>query len=396
MNLKLFFSLILSCSLLSVSLYEDATIVQPVSAEPSEKMFQMSVAKGEVAELSARQFEIRLGLEDGDLAGITITSLPKSGSLILDGARLSEFSRLTREELDRLCFVPGESAVRSGFSFLPDCADRSAATLYVCVTDDLPSPPQAEDICLSTWSDVGIQACPFPDSQIQPAFVHITRSPQKGVAQTDGQSISYLPFRKAVGEDCFSYVLVDAFGNLSNEATVTVTIQENKNHFSFSDMAGHAEEAAAITLHQSGILCGEKIGDAWYFHPDSVMTRGQFLICLLAAKGVSPADQAVIQTGLANDRDLPLWIKPYLQTAIRQKIITETVFFPGEPVSVLEAEELLRRSFDPSWKKAAFSSLLTALGKSSFQALSPDQADTFLTRADCAVLLSKMTNNFPS
>ena len=199
-----------------------------------------------------------------------------------------------------------------------------------------------------------------------------------------------------MGEDCFSYVLVDAFGNLSDEATVTVTIQENKNHFSFSDMAGHAEEAAAITLHQSGILCGEKIGDAWYFHPDSVMTRGQFLICLLAAKGVSPADQAVIQTGLANDRDLPLWIKPYLQTAIRQKIITETVFFPGEPVSVLEAEELLRRSFDPSWKKAAFSSLLTALGKSSFQALSPDQADTFLTRADCAVLLSKMTNNFPS
>ena len=111
----------------------------------------------------------------------------------------------------------------------------------------------------------------------------------------------------------------------------------------------------SITLHQNDILCGEKIGDDWYFHPDNTMTRGQFLICLLAAKNTPLTEQAVIQTNLSNDRELSLWIKPYLQTAIQQKIITESTFSPDEPISFSEAEELLHRTFDPSWKKSALS-----------------------------------------
>ena len=109
----------LSCALLSAPLYEDDPLIQPASADPSESFYQMSIAKGEVAELSARQLEIRLGLEDGELMGITVTALPDNGSLILDGVRVGEFSQLTREELDRLCFVPGEGALRSGLFLYP-------------------------------------------------------------------------------------------------------------------------------------------------------------------------------------------------------------------------------------------------------------------------------------
>ena len=394
--MKLFFSIMLSCALLSAPLYEDDPLIQPASADPSESFYQMSIAKGEVAELSARQLEIRLGLEDGELMGITVTALPDNGSLILDGVRVGEFSQLTREELDRLCFVPGEGALRSGFSFIPNCPTRTTATLSVSVEDELPSPPQAEDILLRTWSDVGIQTASLFDSETQTASIHITRSPQMGVAKTDGQSLSYQPFTGLSGEDQFSYVLMDAYGNLSTEATVSVTIQENKNGFSFADMVGRPETAAAITLHQNNILCGEKIGDAWYFHPDSAMTRGQFLICLLAAKNTPLTEQAVIQTSLSNDRELPLWIKPYLQTAIQQKIITESSFSPDEPISFSEAAELLHRTFDPSWKKSAFSSFFTALGQSSERVFAPVIDQTPLTRADCAILISEMTNNFPT
>ena len=119
--MKFFFSIMLSCTLLSSPFYEEQPLIQPASADLSESFYQMSVAKGEVAELSARQLEIRLGLEEGELLGITITALPDNGSLVLDGARISEFSQLTREELDRLCFVPEENALCSGFSFIPNC-----------------------------------------------------------------------------------------------------------------------------------------------------------------------------------------------------------------------------------------------------------------------------------
>ena len=126
------------------------------------------------------------------------------------------------------------------------------------------------------------------------------------------------------------------------------------------------------------------------------MTRGQFLICLLAAKNTPLTEQAVIQTNLSNDRELSLWIKPYLQTAIQQKIITESTFSPDEPISFSEAEELLHRTFDPSWKKSAFSSFFTAFGTSSEKMFPTVLDQTPLARADCAVLLSEMTNNFPS
>lgn len=129
--MKFFFSIMLSCTLLSSPFYEEQPLIQPASADLSESSYQMSVAKGEVAELSARQLEIRLGLEEGELLGITITALPDNGSLVLDGARISEFSQLTREELDRLCFVPGENALRSGFLFIPNCPSRATATLSV-------------------------------------------------------------------------------------------------------------------------------------------------------------------------------------------------------------------------------------------------------------------------
>ena len=218
----------------------------------------MSVAKGEVAELSARQLEIRLGLEEGELLGITITALPDNGSLVLDGARISEFSQLTREELERLCFVPEENALCSGFSFIPNCPSHATATLSVHVADELPTPPQAARYLLHTWSDIGIKL-PLCLTQKHKPPLSTSPAAHKGRGQ-NRWTIFHLPaFHRSCGEDQFSYVLMDAYGNLSAEATVSVTIQENKNNFSFADMIGRPETAAAITLHQNDILCGEKI-----------------------------------------------------------------------------------------------------------------------------------------
>ncbi|MDD3193992.1 MAG: Ig-like domain-containing protein [Oscillospiraceae bacterium] len=389
------FSLLLSCALLSGTVYGEEPLIQPVSAEQMESVYQMAIVKGKAAELSARQLEIRLGLPEGELEGITITDLPDSGGLFLDGARLSEFSQLSREELDRLCFLPGESALQASFSFIPDCSNRTTATLSITVADQLPAAPSADDLSLRTWSGIFVQTAPLFEGDTQTAAVRMTRAPQKGVAKTDGITFSYQPFSGLSGEDSFSYVLEDAYGNLSDEATVSVTIQENANGFFFADMAGRSEAAAAITLHKNDILCGEKIGAGWYFHPDVVMTRGQFLICLLSAKNTPLPAQAVIRTGLSNDGELPLWLKPYLQSALGQKILTENAFHPEEPITSQEADRLLHRAFDPTWQKSALSSLFAAMGQMD-QDPATAPGKTPLTRAACAEMLVEMTNNFPS
>lgn len=390
-----FFCFALSFLLAPAPLYEDTPLIQPVSADPAENFSQIAVCKDEIWEFSARQLEIRLGLEEGTLPGITVTSLPDNGRLILDGVPVSEFSQLSREELDRLCFVPGEKARFSGFSFIPDCADRSTAAFSIVVEDQVPAPPQARDLQLYTWSDVPTGSLCLVQDQTQGLFVHITRPPKNGMVRTDGPSLTYLPFSGVDGEDSFSYVLVDRFGNFSNEAAAAVTIEKNKNDFYFSDLAGRPEAAAAITLHKKSILCGEKVGESWYFYPDDPVSCGQFLICLLAAKNTPIGADTAAPTGLSNDNDLPLWLKPYVKSAIDEKFLTETVFSPDEQISLAQAKQMLHRAYDPAWQKTALSAAAAALGQKEEQAGDP-QADVPLTRAAFAVMLAEMSNNFPS
>lgn len=394
--LNAFYSLFLSFLLAPIPFYEDTPLIQPVSADSSENSSQISVCREEVLELSARQLEIRLGLEEGQLPGITITSLPDNGRLILDGVPVSEFSQLSREELDRLCFVPGEKNRLSDFSFIPDCSNRSTATLSIAVEDQIPQPPQAKDLQLYTWSDVSTGSYRLSDGLAQALSIRITKSPQKGIVQTDGLSLSYLPFSGISGQDSFSYVLMDSYGNFSAEATATVTIQENKNGFSFADLVGRPEAASAITLHKNSILCGEKVGENWYFYPDESMNYGQFLICLLAAKNTPISSQTIPSTGLSNDGSLPLWIKPYLKSAIDAKIITETSFSPDETITLRQADAILHRAFDLSLQKSASSALYTALGTAAESFSANLEEDVPLTRAALAVMLTEMTNNFPS
>ncbi|MCI9405982.1 MAG: hypothetical protein HFK04_03600 [Oscillospiraceae bacterium] len=393
--MKTLFSLFLSFLLIPAPLYEDTPFIQPVSADSSENFSHISVCKDEIWELSARQLEIRLGLEEGKLPGIIVTALPDNGRLILDGVPVSEFSQLSREELDRLCFVPGEKTRFSGFSFIPDCADRSTATLSIAVEDQVPAPPQARDLQLYTWSDVPTGSFSLLQDQTQELFVHITQSPQKGIVRTDGLSLTYLPFSGIHGQDSFSYVLVDRYGNFSTEATAMVNIEKNKNGFVFSDLIGRPEAASAITLHKKSILCGEKVGESWYFYPDDPISCGQFLICLLAAKN-TPISSDSVQTGLSNDEALPLWLKPYLKSAMDAKFLTETSFLPDEYISLAQAKTILHRAFDSSSQKIAFSSAVTALGPAANIGPASPEENTPLTRAAFAVMLAEMTNNFPS
>lgn len=403
--MKHFLCLFLTFCLLFTPAFAEEPLIQPAVATAEQSFYQLSVQKGGVVELSARELEIRLGLEEGQLKGLTITALPDNGNLILDGVRLSEFSQLTREELDHLCFVPSQTAVMSGFSFIPDCPDRSTATLSVAVTEEEQIIPKATDLSLRTWSNIPIQSTDLAGLDPQTTTIHITRAPRLGVAKIVGETISYQSFTGLSGADQFCYVLMDASGNLSQEATVEVQIEKNPSNFSFADMDGRAEAASAMTAHKIGVLCGEKAGGAWYFYPDSTMTQAQFLISLLAASGTPVSSNRVIRTSLQNDGDIPMWFKPYIQAAVDKKILTESVFFPNDSIPEEYAKLLLQHAGSSPMQKSLWAALALAIGPDGQQKSAQKEASTcaktdtppvLLTRAKCAVLLTDPSNNFPS
>ncbi len=105
----------------------------PIQME--SRVYPMVLPRGGTIPLSAEYFEMRLGLPAGEIAAITIVSLPVQGSgrLMLDGVEVQVHDTIFRSELDRLCYVQDEGALAASsgwFSFIPLC--RSELNKNMC------------------------------------------------------------------------------------------------------------------------------------------------------------------------------------------------------------------------------------------------------------------------
>lgn len=112
---------------------------------------------GNSVTLSAEYLEMRLGLPAGEIAAITITSLPKQsgGRLMLDGVEVQMYDTILRSELDRLCYVQDDSAQQAGagwFSFIPLCKESTkiCATFQIGQQLDTAQRPLVQDVFCCT------------------------------------------------------------------------------------------------------------------------------------------------------------------------------------------------------------------------------------------------------
>ncbi|MBQ9314689.1 MAG: S-layer homology domain-containing protein [Clostridia bacterium] len=97
-------------------------------------------------------------------------------------------------------------------------------------------------------------------------------------------TFSYTPDRDYLGTDTFSFKLTN--GTLfSNVAMVTITISENSAPvipFYYIDLQDHWVNYSASHLAARDIIVGEKIGNRYYFKPNTITTRQDFMLYLLA------------------------------------------------------------------------------------------------------------------
>lgn len=172
--------------------------------------------------------------------------------------------------------------------------------------------------------------------------------PKKGSAMVseDGQ-FTYSPNEKKKGKDSFTYVAVDAVGNVSEEATVKITIEKQSTNVTYSDMEGNSAHYAALRLAEEGIFVGETIGDCCFFNPDLVVSRGEFLAMCLNASGEEILED-ITRTGFADDEEISMWLKPYVTTALLNGTIKGVrsdegglIFAADEPIIVAQAAVIL-------------------------------------------------------
>jgi len=112
---------------------------------------------------------------------------------------------------------------------------------------------------------------------------------------------TYTPNQDVTGVDSFAFKANDGTED-SNVTNVVVTIKEGgepsipAERGLYIDLWGHWAEEAANNMTNANIFLGEKVGEDYYFYPNRVMNRAEFLVFANSVLGVS---------GSETDYDLP-------------------------------------------------------------------------------------------
>ena len=291
---------------------------------------------------------------DGVL-GYFLTSVPteEDALLCLGARRLRAGDVIPVEDLPRLCLIPAEGAKEdAAVCFLPIGTDgtrqASVLTMHVRAAEDLP--PRALDLTLETYRNVpNAGVLRALDEEGGTLRFQLASKPKRGTVDLDPDgSFTYTPKKNKVGEDRFTFVAVDEAGNVSEPGTVRVRILKPSDAQTFADL-DPAEQFPALWLREAGLFGGEAVNGALDFGPDKPVTRGEFLTMVMAMEGIDP-EIGLQRSGFADEADAPLWMRPYLASALRRGIIrgssTEAglVFRPGAPVTAAEAAEMLART----------------------------------------------------
>ena len=213
--------------------------------------------------------------------------------------------------------------------------------------------PIAEDLTLKTYKGVAISsrfAAVDPEGDL--VTFQVVDSPARGqvaMDKNDPAAFTYTPYEGKKGRDTFTYVAIDAKGNMSKPATVKVAIQKQATTVSYSDLEGNPAHYAALRLAEAGVYTGRKVGELYCFDPDSTFTRQEFLAMAMTAAGKEPLS-GVTLTGFYDDGDISAWAKGYVSAALAVGTVEgsrngagQTVFVPGGAVTCAEAAVIIDR-----------------------------------------------------
>ena len=291
------------------------------------------------------------------IAGICITHLPdpKTGTVMLGSRVLRSGDILTAEQVAQMTFLPlkTEEDQTAVVTFLPIYEDRVApsTTMTISIRGKEDKAPVAENSALETYKNLPNEgALKVTDPEGGKLTYTVTRQPKRGqLEMREDGTFLYTPKKNKVGVDSFVYTAADPAGNVSREATVTVTVTKPTDAAQYTDTAGKSCRFAAEWMKNTGIFVSEAISGNRCFQPDKDVSRGEFLSMLVSVLELEP-DTEVSAAGIGEEA--PQWLKPYLAAAMRSGLLAGLpdvqTMDVNEPVTGAEAAVMLQNALDLS------------------------------------------------
>lgn len=298
------------------------------------------------------------------LVGICITGLPdvKTGTVMLGARVLRPGDILTAEQMAKMTFAPlrTEQDQEAVVTYLPIYENRvdTEATTVISIRGKTDQAPVAEDCAVETYKNLPNQGTlKVSDPEGQKLTYSVMRQPKRGSVEVraDGTFL-YTPKKNKVGVDSFTFTATDPAGNVSREATVTVSILKPGDSAQYTDTVGSSCRFEAEWMKNTGLFVGEQIGGSHCFREEKSVSKGDFLVMMVKTLGI-PVDEKATYTGYADQ--VPAWLQPYLAAAMRSGLtanlpVNETgALGLDEPTTGSEAAVMLQNAMDLSISASA-------------------------------------------
>ncbi len=346
-------------------------------------------------------------LPEGEAQGVFLCSVPQEDlcQLRLEGRVLRPGDVLAVSDLERVRVwsrAQDDTRVTVALRPIQDGHLLQTAQCDLQLRSGRDEAPVALDGSLETYRNIpnrgSLQATDDSDGAL---VYRLENKPRLGTVELeeDGGFV-YTPRKNKAGEDSFTFTVTDESGNVSQPATVRVTILQPTDAETFADLdpTGQFE---ALWLRQTGLFGGEEVSGRLCFGPEKTVTRGEFLCMAMDLAGIQP-QIGLLDSGFADQQSAAVWMQPYLVSAMRRGIVRGVScpdgqrFYPNRPVTGAEAAVMLTGALrlegsrsvsatDPAvpvWARGA----LSALGSLGLSVADPSAP---LTRAQAAAWLHR-------
>lgn len=292
---------------------------------------------------------------------ITLTALPpeSSGKMTLDGNPVSVNQQIRATSLSKLKFSPSKDTTEASFRFKSNgeyslcCIMRSIdsvnmAPIVNVVQAGTTSTSQGVG---SIWTQRDITVygtLSASDPEGDELTFEITKYPENGILKLTSAThgdYCYTPCDGITGEDTFTYIVRDEWGNYSDEASVVVKIDKMASDIVLADMDEHWAHNAALVMIAEQAMDVECLSGEIYFNPDEIMTRENFLVTVMKALGAGDIDPCT--TVFADNAEMSDAATGYINRAYELGIVKGTdvngmlCFKPNTPITRAEAAVIL-------------------------------------------------------
>lgn len=353
---------------------------------------------------------------------VTIRELPspREGTLFVGAMGAGKGQVLSGESLRLLSFAAAEeSRPTSATMSVSVNGSDYAVTCRLCLLDRLNYTPTvalapAITLRVETYKGVPVTGAlsAYDPEGDELTYEIVDYAVHGGVKLLDRHTgaYTYTPDPTYTGQDSFSYVVRDSYGNYSTSAVVTLQISPSPTSVVYADLEGEKDAAAILSVSVAGLMNGTRVGEKSFFKPSEPISRLEFLVTAMQAAGITSDRVAGLgDPPLEDAAAIPTALRPYVTYALQKGYVKgrsvqgETLLKPHDPISRGEAAVLLSNVIGyavedtvtafadaatlPDWSEAALTSL-RALGI--LKALDGNaHAGTTMTRGDTAAWLDQ-------